>query len=313
VENTYYIRIRGRVQGPFDSQTLQTMARRGRFARLHEVSQDGLEWFRASEFPELFPERAKRKDRSRASESTNEETSSFVAEDERTESPEPEEQTTHLIPLAESRLVGNEESVWYYAVGDREFGPITLSQIRSLLGSGAISPETYVRSRDLQDWTPAHNVPQLSSAGSIIPVHDSASELSFEEPHTIQSANSNVAVPATSKFCHSCSSVLDQRAEICTHCGVRQPILDIDPVASKSGRSAPDKAVAFLLAWFLGLLGVHKFYLGHTGVGVFYLLMNVFLCWTIIVPVVFAIICFVEGILYLSCSDKEFERKFVAS
>ncbi|MEZ4462632.1 MAG: TM2 domain-containing protein [bacterium] len=33
-----------------------------------------------------------------------------------------------------------------------------------------------------------------------------------------------------------------------------------------------DKTTAFLLAWFLGGFGIHKFYLGENGAGLLYLL-----------------------------------------
>lgn len=63
------------------------------------------------------------------------------------------------------------------------------------------------------------------------------------------------------------------------------------------------KVAAGLLALFLGGLGVHKFYLGQIGMGFLYLL----LCWTY-VP---AIIALIEGIIYLSSSDADFDRKYV--
>jgi len=59
-----------------------------------------------------------------------------------------------------------------------------------------------------------------------------------------------------------------------------------------------NKVVAALLAFFLGGIGVHKFYLGQTGMGIAYLLF----CWTGI-P---ALIALIEGILYLVKSDDEF-------
>ncbi|GAB4215150.1 MAG: hypothetical protein OHK0012_14650 [Synechococcales cyanobacterium] len=64
------------------------------------------------------------------------------------------------------------------------------------------------------------------------------------------------------------------------------------------------KLVAFLLAFFLGGLGIHKFYLGQTGWGIAYLLF----CWTII-P---SIVAFVESILYLIMPEEEFNRKYNA-
>lgn len=68
---------------------------------------------------------------------------------------------------------------------------------------------------------------------------------------------------------------------------------------SKSGKN---KIAAGLFAILLGGLGVHKFYLGRTGWGIIYLIF----CWTFI-PALAGII---EGILYLTASDEEFERKY---
>lgn len=62
------------------------------------------------------------------------------------------------------------------------------------------------------------------------------------------------------------------------------------------------KITAALLAFFLGGLGIHKFYLGQTGMGIVYLLFF----WTGI-P---ALVAFVEAILLLVMSDDEFNRKY---
>ncbi|WP_244865204.1 TM2 domain-containing protein [Xylanibacillus composti] len=67
-------------------------------------------------------------------------------------------------------------------------------------------------------------------------------------------------------------------------------------------RSKKNKIVAGLLAIFLGVIGIHKFYLGRHGQGILYLIF----CWTYI-P---AFIGFIEGIVYL-CSDEErFHEKY---
>ncbi|MEN6449924.1 MAG: serine protease [Thermoguttaceae bacterium] len=49
MESQLYIRIRGRVLGPYDQQTLKLLAQRGQFSRIHEVSRDGVNWFPAYE------------------------------------------------------------------------------------------------------------------------------------------------------------------------------------------------------------------------------------------------------------------------
>ena len=54
MDNQHYIRIRGRVLGPYDQEKLQTLARRGQLSRMHELSPDGISWVRASSYPELF-------------------------------------------------------------------------------------------------------------------------------------------------------------------------------------------------------------------------------------------------------------------
>jgi len=71
-----------------------------------------------------------------------------------------------------------------------------------------------------------------------------------------------------------------------------------------------NKLVAGLLAIFLGGLGVHKFYLGRTTAGVIILIINILLCWTIIVPVIIEIIVFIQGIILLCSSDENFNARY---
>lgn len=63
-----------------------------------------------------------------------------------------------------------------------------------------------------------------------------------------------------------------------------------------------DKTTAGILALLLGGLGIHKFYLGKGIQGLLYLIF----CWTFI-P---AIIALIEGIMYLTMSQAEFDRKY---
>lgn len=63
------------------------------------------------------------------------------------------------------------------------------------------------------------------------------------------------------------------------------------------------RVVAALLAIFAGGLGLHKFYLGRTVQGIFYLIF----CWTLI-P---SMIAFFEGIGYLISTDEAFSRRYM--
>lgn len=79
-------------------------------------------------------------------------------------------------------------------------------------------------------------------------------------------------------------------------------------VASSSDKN---KIVAALLAFFLGTLGIHKFYLGKTTAGIIMLVCGT-VGWLLILPgLISALIAFIEFIIYLVKSDEEFHRDYV--
>ncbi|WP_407482044.1 TM2 domain-containing protein [Elizabethkingia meningoseptica] len=65
------------------------------------------------------------------------------------------------------------------------------------------------------------------------------------------------------------------------------------------------KLVAGILGILLGYLGIHKFYLGYTKAGIIQLIASIVTCGLA------GIIGFVEGIIYLTKSDEEFDRTYV--
>jgi TM2 domain-containing membrane protein YozV len=73
-------------------------------------------------------------------------------------------------------------------------------------------------------------------------------------------------------------------------------------MTKKKRNSSKNKIVAALLAIFLGSFGIHKFYLGQVGWGIVYLL----LFWSSLSM----ILGFIEGIYYLTMSDKDFAAKY---
>jgi TM2 domain-containing membrane protein YozV len=77
-----------------------------------------------------------------------------------------------------------------------------------------------------------------------------------------------------------------------------------------------NKIAAGLLAIFLGGLGIHKFYLGFTGPGLVFLLVNTIgfaVTWVMLLlpNIVLGVIALIEGIIYLTKSDEEFEQLYV--
>lgn len=85
-------------------------------------------------------------------------------------------------------------------------------------------------------------------------------------------------------------------------------------VVGGGGPLAGDKnrIVAALLAFFLGGLGIHKFYLGKTTAGIIMLVVSLFGSILLFVPtLVIGLIAFIEFIIYLVTSDEDFHRKYV--
>jgi hypothetical protein len=78
-------------------------------------------------------------------------------------------------------------------------------------------------------------------------------------------------------FCRGCGHAIHATAPFCPNCGAPQR-------GAMGAVLEPSKSriAAALLAFTLGGLGAHKFYLGDVGLGIFYLLF----CWTFIPAIV---------------------------
>lgn len=90
-------------------------------------------------------------------------------------------------------------------------------------------------------------------------------------------------------FCTNCGKEIDSAAVVCVHCGCATQNFNGNQQQQQRGAPMPpppviiqntnvvgggrqrDKWVAFLLCFFLGVFGVHKFYEGKVGMGLLYL------------------------------------------
>lgn len=69
------------------------------------------------------------------------------------------------------------------------------------------------------------------------------------------------------KYCFSCGTIIDSRAQKCPNCGVFQP-----DTAQQSSSVNTRWLVAFLLCLILGVFGIHRFYLNRVGSGILMLI-----------------------------------------
>jgi TM2 domain-containing membrane protein YozV len=118
---------------------------------------------------------------------------------------------------------------------------------------------------------------------------------SAEEGSTQENSTDNISYEsdpsAPMMYCSECGEEISEKAKTCPNCG-----------APQKSNSDTSRVTAALLAFFLGGIGVHRFYIGRTWHGVLMLLFF----WTFI-P---AIIAFIDFIRFLIMSDEEFANQY---
>jgi TM2 domain-containing membrane protein YozV len=99
------------------------------------------------------------------------------------------------------------------------------------------------------------------------------------------------------RYCQNCGNPTNSNADICVKCGVMLSKISIPTSMQKS------KLTAGLLGIFIGGLGVHRFYLGYTGIGVAQLILALFGIFTCGITTIAAHIWgLIEGIMILTGS-----------
>lgn len=102
--------------------------------------------------------------------------------------------------------------------------------------------------------------------------------------------------------CKNCGKEVSPDAASCPACGNAV-------AAAPSSGEAKNKTVAGILAILLGAFGIHKFYLGYTKEGVIMLAISLVTCG--FGASVVSIIGIIEGIMYLTKSDTEFDQVYI--
>lgn len=142
-----------------------------------------------------------------------------------------------------------------------------------------------------------HSANACPKCGAAQPVQNDAAVSSWR-PHlpTTGAQSPAGALPPNHVYCRGCGGAIHETASTCPKCGAQQRVSGSGVVGRK------DRVTAAVLAILLGSFGAHRFYLGHIGLGFLYLLF--FWTW---IP---GIVGLIEGIIYLTNSDEEFNAKY---
>lgn len=299
----YHVRFKGRVLGPFDEQKIKGLIKRGQVTRTHEISPDGISWQPASEYHELFP--------SATSSGGADFGGQFAAA-----------ANMAADPLAVAAPADSAQ--WYAHMNDEQKGPVTKSQLTQWANSGALTAETLVWKEGLENWEPANVlVPELFSGASAAIGGDAGGGFAGQSdplasertcPFCAQSINgAAIKCPhcqsMLNNFCNNCGAQCTSNQAICLKCGSAISNAGSSEATVVYGddygevyAGSYSKQTAGILALCLGGLGAHKFYHGSFGLGIIYLVF--------IFTFVPAIISFIEGIMYLTMSQQEYDQRY---
>ena len=204
-------------------------------------------------------------------------------------------------------------------------GPVEESELHELFNKGEIKRDTNILAEGSDTWRPYSSLLGVPAPPSIstltpplaaMPPQQAAVEAMQRCPYCSEH------VFATAKKCKHCGETLDVALRAAEEAkkassSQQQPMVFMNAGGGGGGSSAAASAVgggygpivgtksrivAALLAFFLGGIGVHKFYLGQTAMGVVYLLFS----WTFI-PM---FISWIEGLVYLLSSERAFALKY---
>lgn len=102
-------------------------------------------------------------------------------------------------------------------------------------------------------------------------------------------------------FCHNCGQATQPGASICTSCGF---------ALNTFNGEQKSKLVACLLAFFIGSLGIHDFYLGYTKYGIIKIILT---CCTGVGGSIWALIDLIRlltGSLHTDANGNELKKEF---
>src|SRR5438876_8315312 len=145
-----YIRVRGKVQGPFTVDALRSMRDRGQFRRFHEISEDRRSWTSATALNELFPSDPMAR---AVAEDTGFEPVSLAATPGENDDPQ------------KGKVSSRNE--WYYVdeAGGQQ-GPISKDELQDLWKRGDVDDTSYVWNPRMTSWQAISSLSEFAARGA---------------------------------------------------------------------------------------------------------------------------------------------------
>ncbi len=216
---------------------------------------------------------------------------------------------------------------WFvYDAKGGKHGPISSAQLKALANSGKINRETALETDS------GHKGKAGQIKGLFPPAEPSPFEIEAtpETPSPVVNAGAfctNCGNPispqavacmkcgadprANKNFCRACGAQLNPNQVVCVKCGSS---VEVKKKSSSSGNGLgggeKSKILAAIFAFFLGGLGIHKFYLGDQKWGIIYIVLLITGCFLIIPAIVVGIMALVDGIKLLLMSEEDFQAKY---
>lgn len=162
MDTLYYVRSRGRVQGPFTLDELKMRAKRRKLSRFEQVSTDQVNWSPASQFAEIFPPPPPPPPPTPPAEAiVVEPATEQKASDTQPVQQEAEAADAYPISAEQSPVEAKPpepDQLWHYIRNDQEEGPVPFSQLQSLASQGLLGPGDFIWSEGMPGWIEAREV-----------------------------------------------------------------------------------------------------------------------------------------------------------
>ena len=146
-----YIRVLGRVKGPFEWDKLRVLVKRGQLSRIHEVSVNGQDWVKATEYPELF----------QTAPTEIQQPNAAPLEPAPPEAVEEEPNVPKVSPLQDSyrmEPIAPSAEEWFYDQNGSPMGPVSFSVLQQLVATGQIFAHGRVWKEGMPDWAAAETI-----------------------------------------------------------------------------------------------------------------------------------------------------------